>query len=106
MTKRNSLLLICIASCVIGGLPALLSAGEPAAGKPVETTGLKPDGSTNIDKAAAGNMADFDCGSGKPGWKRAKAVTPNLVGPCKSGSGGICESRFEYVPGTGWCRPR
>ncbi len=48
----------------------------------------------------------FECRTGKDGWVKAKAVTPDVVPPCNTGSGGICEPGFEYVSGTGWCRPK
>lgn len=49
----------------------------------------------------------FDCAKGMPGWKRAAAITPDLVPPCRTGSAGKCDDpRYEYVRGTGWCRPR
>ena len=49
----------------------------------------------------------FDCGSGKPGWKRAEAVSPDAVGQCHTGSQGTCgDFKLAYAPGTGWCRPR
>jgi len=52
------------------------------------------------------SMEGFSCAGGKQGWKRAKAVTPDVVAPCYTGSVGICDTGFEYVTGTGWCRPR
>lgn len=52
------------------------------------------------------SMDGFSCEGGKQGWKRADAITPDLVLPCQSGSTGICAVGFEYVSGTGWCRPR
>jgi hypothetical protein len=37
---------------------------------------------------------------------RAQAVTPDVVPPCHSGSGGMCVNKnYQYVSGTGWCRP-
>jgi hypothetical protein len=74
-------------------------------GKPQNSVDAKK-ANANPDKTAAKQMDGFDCGSGKAGWKRSKAITPNLVPPCNTGSGGVCEQFFEYVPGTGWCRPR
>ena len=53
------------------------------------------------------SLDGFDCASGKPGWKRAQAVTPDVVGKCHTGSQGTCgDFKLEYAPGTGWCRPR
>ncbi|MBX3688532.1 hypothetical protein [Dokdonella sp.] len=54
----------------------------------------------------AGAQADaaIECG-GKPGWQRARAITPDVVPPCFSGSGGICAEGFGYVRSSGWCRP-
>lgn len=49
-------------------------------------------------------MEGFSCTQGKPGWKPASAVTPDVVYPCMTGSGGICPMRYQYVSGTGWCR--
>ena len=47
-----------------------------------------------------------DCEQGLPGWSRAVAVTPDVVPPCNTGSGGICADKtFVYITGTGWCRP-
>jgi len=54
----------------------------------------------------ASSMEGFTCAGGKEGWQRAKAVTPDVVGPCNTGSVGICSTGFDYVRGTGWCRPR
>ena len=92
--RKKSLLIVCLAFLVT----------EFAAGQP-------PTKESSLDagnaKAAIAGRDGFDCGSGKPGWKRAQAVTPNLVPPCNTGSAGKCEGpRFEYVAGTGWCRPR
>jgi len=53
-----------------------------------------------------GILDGFDCRTGKEGWIRAKAVTPDVVPPCDTGSGGVCEPGYEYVSGTGWCRPK
>ncbi len=37
----------------------------------------------------------------------AKAVTPDVVPPCFSGSGGICpKPDYVYMTSTGWCRPK
>ena len=53
------------------------------------------------------DLDGFTCEGGKKGWVRAQAVTPDVVGPCKTGSSGKCAAPgFEYVRGTGWCRPR
>lgn len=52
------------------------------------------------------SMEDFSCGSRNKGWKLAEAVTPDVVPPCYTGSSGRCAVGFEYVAGTGWCRPR
>ena len=87
---------------ICGGVLATVCGTEAYSQNSVEATKERP----NTDKTASKNMEGFDCGSGKAGWKRAKAITPNLVPPCNSGSGGVCEQFFEYVPGTGWCRPR
>ena len=98
--------MICVASLVFAGLSAGLVAAERDAGTPPEGLRREAGGPAKIDKVAD-IWAGFDCSGGKTGWKRAKAVTPNLVGPCNSGNGGLCEgSSYEYVPGTGWCRPR
>ena len=106
MTHRN-ILTICCAAFVVGWLPAALSANEPAAGKAGAAAAQESGRSAGTDKAAAGYMDGFDCATGKTGWKRAKAITPNLVGPCNTGSGGSCEGPgYQYVTGTGWCRPR
>jgi hypothetical protein len=49
----------------------------------------------------------FDCENAMPGWKRASAITPDVVPPCMTGSSGSCdEAEYSYVAGTGWCRPR
>ncbi len=49
---------------------------------------------------------DFSCAAALDGWKRASAVTPDVVAPCMTGSSGSCEdSDYRYVSGTGWCRP-
>jgi len=87
---------------ICGGVLATVCGSDARSQNSVEASKERP----HTDKATAKNMEGFDCGSGKPGWKRAKAVTPNLVPPCNSGSGGVCEQFFEYVSGTGWCRPR
>jgi hypothetical protein len=93
--RRKNLLIVCVAFLVTGFAPAQPLAKEGAV-----------DAADNTKAAIAGRDR-FDCGSGKPGWKRAQAVTPNLVPPCNTGSAGKCEApRFEYVAGTGWCRPR
>lgn len=40
------------------------------------------------------------------GWEQASTVTPDAVPPCSKGSTGSCPSiGYEYVAGTGWCRP-
>jgi hypothetical protein len=107
MTHRNNILTIFCAAFVIGCLPAPLSGKEPAAGKTGVAAAQESGRSAGADKTAADYMDGFDCGTGKAGWKRAKAITPNLVGPCNTGSGGSCEGPgFQYVRGTGWCRPR
>jgi hypothetical protein len=50
---------------------------------------------------------DFGCTRGMSGWRRATAITPDVVPPCMSGSSGSCEDpQYAYVAGTGWCRPR
>ena len=87
---------------ICGGVLATVCGTESYSQNSVEATKER----SNTDKTASKNMEGFDCGSGKAGWKRAKAITPNLAPPCNSGSGGMCEQFFEYVPGTGWCRPR
>ena len=51
------------------------------------------------------SMDGFTCERGKEGWRRAVAVTPDVVPPCMTGSVGKCDRGFEYVSGTGWCRP-
>ncbi|MBL0231762.1 MAG: hypothetical protein IPP76_13665 [Moraxellaceae bacterium] len=52
------------------------------------------------------NWDGFSCHSGKKDWLRAKVVTPDVVPPCHSGSGGMCVNKnYQYVSGTGWCRP-
>ena len=99
MTRSKNLMFY-PALLICGGVLATAYGSDARSQSSVEAAKERPD------KAAAKNMEGFDCGSGKPGWKRAKAVTPNLVPPCNTGSGGICEQFFEYVPGTGWCRPR
>jgi len=38
------------------------------------------------------SLDGFNCETGKPGWKRATAVSPDLVPPCNSGSTGTCDS--------------
>jgi len=107
MTYPNNILTICCAAFVIGCLPAELPAKEPDAGKTGEAAAQKSGRSASTDKTAGDYMDGFDCRSGKAGWKRAKAITPNLVGPCNTGSGGSCEGPgYQYVTGTGWCRPR
>ena len=41
------------------------------------------------------------------GWVDAESVSPDLVPPCNKGSVGTCEEfGYEYVTGTGYCRPR
>jgi hypothetical protein len=107
MAHRTNILTICCAAFFIDCVPAALPAKEPAAGKAGEAAAQESGGSVSSDKTAAGYMDGFDCRTGKTGWKRAKAITPNLVGPCNTGSGGSCEGPgFQYVTGTGWCRPR
>ena len=107
MTHRNHILTMCLVCFVFSCLSAELSGKEPAAGKTGEAPAQESGKSVGTDKTAAGYMDGFDCGTGKAGWKRAKAITPNLVGPCNTGSGGSCEGPgFQYVTGTGWCRPR
>lgn len=49
--------------------------------------------------------AAVSCDGMPKGWVTAKAITPDLVPPCKSGSSGICAAGYRYVSGTGWCRP-
>ncbi len=82
-----------IVMAAIGCAAALVACGdarEPAT--PVaQHAGAQPD-------------AAIACG-GKPGWQRARAVTPDVVPPCFSGSGGICAEGFGYVRSSGWCRP-
>jgi len=107
MTRRNNIFTIGCACFFFTCLSADLSAKEPAAGKTAAATAQESGGTVTTDKTAAGYMDGFDCRTGKAGWKRAKAITPNLVGPCNTGSGGSCEGPgFQYVTGTGWCRPR
>jgi len=49
---------------------------------------------------------DFECAGGAPGWKRAVAISPDVVPPCDTGSTGTCDGfGYTYVVGTGWCRP-
>jgi len=50
-------------------------------------------------------MVGFSCEGGEKGWEIAKAISPDVVPPCNSGSAGVCENHFMYVRGTGWCRP-
>ena len=57
-----------------------------------------------MQHAGAQPDAAIECG-GKPGWQRARAITPDVVPPCFSGSGGICAEGFGYVRSSGWCRP-
>ena len=102
MTRGKNLML-CLALLICGGVLPTVYGSDARSQTSVEASKERPN---TEKKAAANNMEGFDCGSGKPGWKRAKAVTPNLVPPCNTGSGGMCEQFFEYVPGTGWCRPR
>ena len=91
---RKLLLIVCLATLAMSAASGQLLAKDGAA-------------DTVADKATIAGKDGFDCGSGKPGWKTAQAVTPNLVPPCNTGSAGKCEGpRFEYVAGTGWCRPR
>jgi len=99
---RSKRLMFYPALLICGGVLAAGYGSNVLSQNSVEASKGRP----NTDKAAAKNMEGFDCGSGKAGWKRAKAITPNLVPPCNTGSGGMCEQFFEYVPGTGWCRPR
>jgi uncharacterized low-complexity protein len=101
MTRGKPLMLY-LALLICGGVLATVYGSDARSQNSVEASKERP----NTDNAAAKTMEGFDCGSGKAGWKRAKAVTPNLVPPCNTGSGGMCEQFFEYVPGTGWCRPR
>jgi hypothetical protein len=50
---------------------------------------------------------NFSCAEAMPAWKRASAITPDVVPPCMTGSSGSCDGTgFRYVSGTGWCRPR
>jgi hypothetical protein len=94
--RRKNLSIICLASLVTGVAYGQLFAKEG-----------ELDAGAGAAKAAIAGKDAFDCGGGKPGWKRAQAVTPNLVPPCNAGSAGKCEGpQFEYVTGTGWCRPR
>ena len=86
MTRGKNLMLY-LALLICGGVLATVSGGDARSQNSVEASKERP----NTDKAAAKNMEGFDCGSGKPGWKRAKAITPNLVPPCNTGSGGMCE---------------
>jgi hypothetical protein len=96
---RSHLILLAVAAAFSGGV--LAAEANEAGGINREK---KP--AANADKAA-NYLEGFNCGTGKTGWVRAKAVTPNLVPPCNTGSGGLCEpASFVYVPGTGWCRPR
>ncbi len=107
MSYRNNIFTIGCAAFVIGCLPAELLGKEPDAGKTGVAAAQESGRNADVDKKAADYMDGFDCRSGKVGWKRAKAITPNLVGPCNTGSGGSCEAPgFQYVTGTGWCRPR
>ena len=96
MIWRKNPLIFCAALLLAGFGPAQLLAKEG-----------EPEAAAGAAKAAMAGKDAFDCGSGKPGWKRAQAVAPNLVPPCNTGSAGKCEGpQFEYVTGTGWCRPR
>jgi hypothetical protein len=107
MTSPNNIFTICCASFVIGCLPAKLAGKEPDAGKSGVAAAQESSKSVATDNTAGGYMDGFDCRTGKAGWKRAKVITPNLVGPCNTGSGGSCDGPgFQYVTGTGWCRPR
>jgi len=101
MTRGKPLMLY-LALLICGGVLATVYGSDARSQNSVEASKERP----NTDNAAAKTMEGFDCGSGKAGWKRAKAVTPNHVSTCNTGSGGMCEQFFEYVPGTGWCRPR
>lgn len=100
--KRIKKFMFLPALLICGGVLATGYGSDAFSQSSVDATKERP----TTDKAASKIMEGFDCGSGKPGWKRAKAITPSLVPPCNTDSGGMCEQFFEYVPGTGWCRPR
>jgi hypothetical protein len=69
-------------------------------------------GGTSCDNrpsvGANGDLPEnFSCAEALPGWKRASAITPDVVPPCMTGSSGSCDGvGSQYVSGTGWCRPR
>jgi hypothetical protein len=99
---RSKHWLIYPALLICGGLPATVCGSEASSATNAAATKER----ASADKSASKSMEGFHCSSGRPGWKRAKAITPNLVPPCNTGSSGMCEQpAFEYVSGTGWCRP-
>ena len=88
----GSLLLAVLAGCERGDSTEAISS---------TTTGTLLNGSEFVLQDG------FDCDQALPGWRRATAITPDVIGPCSTGSSGSCaDARYSYVSGTGWCRPR
>lgn len=97
---RRRLLLACTLWVTAGCAPQGSGKQESSAASRDTIATAHPDSSTTAGRTRA------DACKPEPGWRRAKAITPDVVPPCFTGSVGICDSAFVYVSGTGWCKPR